>query len=106
MSEHQSINQTNYNTVRIDRYIARSFGLPSWKKLRRVSALESTNGTGARNPYKTSGRREMRALLESFRTFEPSPTHPNGNRAVRRGGMFKGRQGFGVEEICRPPKRW
>lgn len=104
MNEHQMRNETNYNTVRIDRYIARSFGLLSWKERHRKSAQGAA--VGPRNPYKTHGRREMRALLLSLRTFEPSPTHPHGNRAVRRGAMFKGRQGFGVEEICRPPKKW
>ena len=84
MNEHQMRNEINYNTVQIDRYIARSFGLPSWKKLRRVGALESTNGAGPQNPYKTSRRREMRGLLEGLRTFEPSLTHPRGNREARR----------------------
>lgn len=83
MNEHQRQNETNYNTVRIDRTIARSFGLLSWKERRRKSAQGAA--VGPRNPYKTSGRRQMRSLLESLRTFEPSPTHPHGNRAVRRG---------------------
>lgn len=83
MNEHQVRNEINYNTVRIDRAMARNLGLLSWKERRRRSAQGA--GVGARNPYKTSGRRQMRSLLEGLRTFQPSPTHPRGNRETRRG---------------------
>ena len=82
MNEHQRINQTNYNTVRIDRKLNRDLGFrgPRWRRRARGRSV----GEGPRNPYKTSGRREMRALLLSLRTFELSSTHPRGNREARR----------------------
>lgn len=83
MNEHQRINQTNYNTVQGDLYIARSLGMNSWKSYRKMRSAALAKGP--QNPYKTSGRREMRSLLESLRTFEPSPVRPNGNRETRRG---------------------
>lgn len=78
MNEHQRTNQTNYNTVQIDRRLAREAGLYSRKWFRGL------RDGGARNPYKTHGRREMRSLLEGLRTFAPSQTHPRGNREARR----------------------
>jgi len=83
MNEHQMRNEINYNTVMSDRCLARVLGLLSWKERRWKSARGA--GVGARNPLKTSGRREMRTLLESLRKFTVSPTHPHGNRATRRG---------------------
>lgn len=105
MNEHQVRNEINYNTTQLDKRVGRELGFHSRKAHRKMRGIALAQGP--QNPYKTSGRRQMRALLESLRTFRPSPTHPRGNRATRRGTVFnKGRQGFGVEEIYMPPKKW
>lgn len=104
MNEHQRTNQINYNTTQLDKRVGRGLGFHSRKAHRKMRGIALAQGP--QNPYKTSGRRQMRSLLNGLRTFRPSPTHPMGNRATRRGAMFnKGRQEFGVEEIYTPPKR-
>jgi len=82
ISEHQMRNEINYNTVRIDRRLAREDGFHSRKAHRKMRG--EALAKGPQNPYKTSGRREMRALLEGLRSVEPSPVHPRENREARR----------------------
>lgn len=88
MNEHQVRNEINYNTTQLDKRVGRELGFHSRKAHRKMRGIALAQGP--QNPYKTHGRREMRSLLESLRTFRPSLTHPSGNRETRRKAIFRG----------------
>ena len=69
--EHQRINRTNQLTFDLDKQTARELGKKSWKFWRKESAITLSETGKPNHPHKTSGRREMRALMESLEKIQP-----------------------------------
>ena len=69
--EHQRINRTNQLTFDLDKQTARELGKKSWKFWRKESAITLSETGKPNHPHKTSGRREMRALMEALEKIQP-----------------------------------